>query len=332
MPGVTSIGALADRARLTLDDHLVWLGWSCADRLALAPSTGELVVLQDGAEKRAWVPHAGGTDACGWSCDGRFLATGGQDGVVSIWTPEGTRITDLDAGGGWVEQLAWHPRRPLLATAAGRVLRVWSSDGKLLREWRTLPSTIAGLAWSHAGNALGVVAYGVLVIVRPEQPETQPQVLPWKGSLIALAWSPNDRFIATGLQEGAVHAWRSDGSNHWQMPGYPRKPAQLAWERSSRSLATGGGHDIVIWNFTGAGPGGRTPRLLTWHRDFVVALAQNPAAPILASSSRDGHLLLWKREEPHAGAVLASEPVALGWNREGTRLAAGCANGDVAVF
>ena len=57
------------------------------------------------------------------------------------------------------------------------------------------------------------------------------------------------------------------------MSGYPTKVTTLAWGEGGPILATGGGHSIAIWNFSGKGPAGSRPVDLAGHRMRMTGLA-----------------------------------------------------------
>jgi hypothetical protein len=75
-----------------------------------------------------------------------------------------------------------------IATAAGRKVRLWSSDGAPLVETEPLESTVSGLSFRGDGTALAAIGYGA-VNIWPFVPGAKPKRFEWKGSLISLAWS-----------------------------------------------------------------------------------------------------------------------------------------------
>lgn len=68
----------------------------------------------------------------------------------------------------------------------------------------------------------------------------------------------------------------------------------LAWDASSRYLATGGSDSVVVWDCSGKGPEGCKPATLQSHEDLISCLAFQPVGDILASGGRDGNLMLWR--------------------------------------
>jgi hypothetical protein len=54
--------------------------------------------------------------------------------------------------------------------------------------------------------------------------EHRPGALPrrcWRGSHVALRWSTDGKFIATGTQENDIHVWRMAQATDMRMQGYP---------------------------------------------------------------------------------------------------------------
>ena len=262
-------------------------------KLVAAGANGTVACLDrtTGASIRSWKAHALGTLSARWSTDGAYLATAGQDGKVTIVDGQTLHpLYVLDHGSNWVEHLAWAAKENLLLTAAGKILRLWDSAGKLMDEFEPHESTISGIQWNPAAvDIFASACYGVVRFWRigHKQPRRK---LKWKGSLLNVEYAPNGKVIACGCQDGAVHFWLLPNGDDLEMSGYPTKVRELAWHHDSRFLATGGGAEVIVWDFSGKGPEGTKPTMLSGHESFVSCLAYQPKGSFLASAGFDGRI------------------------------------------
>jgi WD40 repeat protein len=159
--------------------------------------------------------------------------------------------------------------------------------------------------------------------------------LPWRGSLISLAWSPNGAVIACGTQESSVHFWRVASGRDSEMSGFPSKPRALAWSSDGNLLATGGDIAVTIWSFEGKGPEGKAPTVLVGHQALCTALAFHPKQPRLASGSDDTGVLVWDPRAirtPVAFGFLDETVTVLAWTARGTLLIGADAVGTVRAW
>jgi WD40 repeat protein len=260
---------------------------------------------------------------------------------VRLWDAStGRERQALDAGAPWVEGVTWSPTGTLLATAAGRTLRLWDAAGCLLQQYPAHASTIAALQWSpgtvrvrRAAAVLATAAYGTVTLWTPERTMPLAQFA-WKGSVLALAWSPDGRYLVHGDQDATVHFWVVASGRDYQMWGYPTKVRELAWEHTSRYLATGGGPVVVVWDYTGKGPQGSKPLMLEAHEDFLSALAFQHAGPLLASGGIDGRVVVWqpgKTRQPLTQNLLGTGITQVAWSPDDQALAMGSETGTVMV-
>lgn len=278
--------------------------------------------------------HPGGTLAV--DVAGELVASGGSDGKLRLFdvrSGEPRGVVDGEPRA-WVEHVAFAPSGQVLAMASGKVLRFVDRAGAVLHRVEAAPSTIAGLAWNRRSTEVALAAYGGLRTYRPASGE-RAKYLAWKGSLISIAWSPDDKVVACGTQDCGVHFWRlSAGGSDSEMSGYPSKPKALAWDAGSTMLATGGDATVVVWSFTGKGPEGSKPIQLAGHGKLVTRLAFHPRKGLLASASQDGAIFVWepkKASAPIAFGSMSAEVTGLTWTSAGD-LAACDAEGGVACF
>jgi WD40 repeat protein len=119
------------------------------------------------------------------------------------------------------------------------------------------------------------------------------------------------------------------------MSGYQTKVRELAWDKDSRFLASGGGEIITVWDVSGKGPRGRTPMQLEGHAGKVTQLAFQYRGPLLASGGSDGTAFIWdlKGGKRHRRQLAPPAAIsALAWCADDTALAIGAADGAVCVW
>lgn len=320
--------------------HVISLEWSPGGtQLAAATADGAVVVLDEanGQPLRLLSGHAGGTAKLAWrprDPGGATLATAGCDGRARLWNAAtGEELAVLEAGSPWVEHVAWSPDGRFLATGAGRELRLWDPEGRLVHAWPSQPSTIADLAWQPGVNVLASCGYNGLRFWVPGQ-ETAQREFPWKGSMLKLAWSPDGKYIATGNQDATIQFWMIASGKELQMWGYRAKIRELAWDARSRYLASGGSATVVVWDCSGKGPAGSKPGLLEFHGALLTQLAFQSEGSMLASGCGEGLFALWrpgKEKNPLATAHFGSAVTQLAWAPGNQRCAVGTAGGQVVV-
>lgn len=179
----------------------------------------------------------------------------GEIGIDHELVISGEQTAALAGGAAWVEHVTWLPshnkqRTPWLASAAGRTLRIWDETGDLQQEHPNHSSTIAHLQWHQPRNELALASYGVLTVRNPDQPDALRE-LPWKGSSLVIAWSPEGKYIvlayqhkgallASGGNDGLVMLWspvqQQTALCHWACPS---PISQLCWLPDDRHLAVG---------------------------------------------------------------------------------------------
>lgn len=323
-------------------DHVIGLAWSPdGKRLAAAAVSGPVVVFDAATGKplHELAGHGFGTTAVAWQPGGNVLATAGQDGKVRLWdTTTGTEAAALDGGAAWVEHLAWNAAGTLLASAAGKKARVWDAAGKLVRELPPQAGTVTDLGWRPGTTHLAVLAYGAATVYDPAAGDEPVRRFEWKGSPLALAWSPDGAVLAHGNQDATVHFWYAATGADLQMYGYPTKVRELGWDFTARFLATGGGPLVCVWDCGGpTGPEGSKPQMLEGHDENLTAVAFPGRGYLLASAGGDGRVLLWQpgnKKEPKVGQYrfAGGEASAVAWSPDDKALAAGSGAGAVVLL
>ena len=321
--------------QIDIEDYVNDLAWS-GDRqfLAAISVSGRVwVYAHEDRELHLLGEHAGGGSSISWRPGTTELASIGHDGTVRLWEARSQRlIRELDAGAEWGTKVAWRPQGTSLASAAGKCLRLFTTDGEIAYESSDHESTIADIGWNPDGSAIAVAAYFGVTLHIPGKPLRR---LEWKGSSLVLAWSPTAKYLVTGEQDSSVHVWYLKTGKDSQMSGFATKVLEMSWHRSGNYLATGGSDSIVLWDTSGAGPEGRKPKMLEGHPTRLTQLQFQARGDDIASADADGMLLLWTpltHVTPYFARAFESAVTRLAWSPDDQRLTVGERDGTITTL
>ena len=331
--------ALEARAVAQLDDYVVDLAWSPDGRqLALAGGEGKVALADvDGKFTVATLgEHLLGTLALAWQPHAKRFATAGQDGTVALWdAAEARQHKRWKPGVGATQALAWSPVGDVLATATGKSVTLWSAEGDKIHAFAPAASTAVALAFDRPGTDLGVALNGELAVHRIEKSRHETRRYKWPAACLTVNFSGNGRFLASGMADGTLHFWNRSSGKDSQMRGYDGKVQLVAWSDNSKYLASCTGNEMVLWDFTGKGPEGSKPVVLSGHTDRVDAFAWQTGGEHLLSGGRDWRLVLWRpgrAREPIDVQMADGEISAIRWSPDGKRVAVGEKQGRVSLF
>lgn len=220
--GFTQIWDVTACKRITsLVDHSARVGalaWN-GDLLA-SGSRDRSIILRDTRDpgtpyEKKWTDHR--QEVCGlkWSPDKQYLASGGNDNKLILWTPRSNSALQVFADHlAAVKAIAWSPHQHgLLASGGGtadRRVRFWNTlTGRPIHSVDT-GSQVCNLAWSKHSNEL-VSTHGY----------SQNQILIWKYPsltqiakltghtlrVLYLAMSPDGESIVTGAGDETLRFW-----------------------------------------------------------------------------------------------------------------------------
>ena len=286
--------------------------------------TGETVEAHGGAALSACV-HPGG--------DG--FITGGDDGRV-IWARASGTEEIAAVPGRWIDAVAASPESRLIAFAAGRELLVRDAADPAFARSFLHERSVAALAFDPKGRRLAAATYGGVALWYARIAEQKPVMLKWAGSHIALAWSPDGKFLMSSMQENQLHGWRVADEKNMRMGGYPAKVKSLAFLAKGQLMATSGASGAIVWPFGGAtGPLGKSATELGFEEGALVArVATTPLGDRVAAGLEDGRV--WTLEVSGSkiewlNAEKGPPISALAITPDGRRVAWGGEDGDGGV-
>jgi WD40 repeat protein len=322
-PGIASI---AERARTWGADAPVVAAHFLGGTAAFVLGEENVLLADPDNEPREVRVHDGAILSS--AADRRRLITGGDDGAVRATDAGGAvALFARDAGQRWIDHVAIAPDGTA-AWSAGK--SAWVKTGK--DDVRTLDvaSSVGGLAFAPKGLRLAIAHYNGATLWFPNA-QTRPEILEWKGSHLAVTFSPDGKYVVTSMQEPALHGWRLADGKHMRMTGYAARVRSLCWSTGGGFLATSGSDQLILWPFQGKdGPMGKQPRVMAPYSARLVAVACHPKEPVVAAGYADGLVLLVRLGD--AAEILArpaggSPVTALAWRADGGALAFGCDDG-----
>jgi WD40 repeat protein len=341
MPAKQSLAlALEPRASAAFDDYVVDCAWNPdGHSFAVAGGEGKVAlasVAADALSLETLGEHLLGTIALAWQPRGTRFATAGQDGAVALW----------DAGSGKAEKrwkpaptatqaLCFSPNGEMLASAAGKSVTLWSSAGEQIHAFAPAATSAMALAFDRPGTDLGVALNGEIAVHRLEKARYETRRYKWPAACLTVNFSGNGRYLASGMADGTLHFWNRSTGKDAQMRGYDGKVERVGWSDNSRYLASCTGNELVLWDFSGRGPEGTKPVVLSGHTDRIDAFAWQTGGDHFVSGGRDWRLNLWrpgKATQPLDVQMLDSEITATRWSADGKRLAVGEKKGRVTLF
>jgi WD40 repeat protein len=230
--------------------------------------------------------HVASVNSVAFSPDGKTLASGSLDGAVFLW--------DVESG------MSMHGWRSNAITKNGVNSVAFNSDGKILASgFLTSPSDI------FQTNLMLVD----ITVWNMGSPDKGQWLDGQSGSVLSVAFSPNNKFLASGGVDKNIFLWDvskwgdmrlSDWNKNmmppdplisWRLSGHVGDILSLAFNQDSEMLASGSkDNTVILWDVNNHQPIGQP---LSNHTDSVNSVVFSPNGKAVASGSSDRTIILW---------------------------------------
>ncbi|MDR1191518.1 MAG: hypothetical protein LBK60_07640 [Verrucomicrobiales bacterium] len=247
--------------------------------------------------RRAWEYQAGRAwlEQLAWSiADGGATLAVANGRRVTLLAADGTLLADSEPLAATLADLRWHPREPLVLTAAYGGLRVWhGASAKLLRTYDWKGALWQG-RWSPDGRWVAGGGQEHAVHVWAADSGEHLHMPGYQAKIRALAWSGDGQWLATGNGPDVL-LWDCAGAGPAGaaplMFGAHAQPVTTLDFRHHGALFAAGGKDgaLMLWDANG----GPAP-LAAYLGSAAITLARwSPDDKLLALGTADGDVLVF---------------------------------------
>ncbi len=224
------------------------------------------------------------------SADGKLIASGGEDGIVALWSPQGQQKIHWNTQQGAILNLSFSPDGQQLATAGSdNTVRLWNSQGQPGAILRGHTQMVKGLSFRPDGQRLATSGKDKTIRLWNLQGQQLAVFTGHQDDVWGVAFSPDGRMLASASDDGTFRLWNLQGKQLRQFKAQQGDLHNIKFSPDGQRLATTGEDGRVrLWTL-----GGMSLAILQGHRGRVWNVVFSPDGQQLASAAADGTVRLW---------------------------------------
>mmetsp|Transcript_40835 Transcript_40835/g.96743 ORF Transcript_40835/g.96743 Transcript_40835/m.96743 type:complete len:767 (+) Transcript_40835:180-2480(+) len=217
-----------------------------SDTFACGCSDGTfLLVFRNGRAEKPIQAHQGAVICIRWNNEGTAIATGGEDGVIKIWSRSGLLRSTLAQTDSMVYSLWWSPDSNSVCFTSGKdvIIKPVAPQAKQLN-WKAHEGVVLAVDWNSVNNLIVTGGEDRKYKVWDSFGRAIFQSKPLEFSVTAVAWSISGELFAVGL----YNSLRLCDRTGWS---YSREHVatgsinRIAWTSDGTQLAGAGANGTI---------------------------------------------------------------------------------------
>jgi RNA polymerase sigma factor (sigma-70 family) len=231
--------------------------------------------------------------ALAYSPDGKMIATTGLGRALVLWDAATGKPIRVFPSSGQPRRVAFSPDGKMIATSQ-RTGQLWDvASGRMLRELKSIQSTVYALAFAPDGKTLATTNSDEAIhLWDPTSGEEIRRIDCKQGAVNTIAFAPDGKLLASGGCDGTICLWdAATGKDTCRITTLKKMIASIVFSPDGKQLAAGCNEDSPrLWDVAT----GREVRAFGDDKEDAFApLAFSPDGKLLASGHPDGTFRLW---------------------------------------
>lgn len=252
--------------------------------------------------------HSKNVLSVSFSPDGSFLASGGADGVIKLFYPDGREIATIEADKLAVSDVAFSPDGKFLASAGGEhLIKIWKLDNpresQLLMVFEGHADLVTSVSFSPDGKLLASgSADGVIKLWNLEEGRFLEDLGTHEGEVTSVSFSPDGKTVvsASGDEsangQNTIKLWSIDGKLLRTLLGHGDWIYSVSWSPDGRTIASASADKTIkLWSIDG-----QEIKTLKGHSDEVLDAVFSRDGKAIASASRDKTVKIWSNDKDNS--------------------------------
>jgi len=250
----------------------------------------------EGEKLRCYPGHDKLVNSVAVSPDGRYLASGGDDHLAVLWTPDTIAPVIFKGHGGEILGLTFSPDgRFLLTGSADKTARLWDIKGKELKKFGQHTDKITSVAFSPDNQYVFTASADSHVkrwSIDGACLNTYYTYFKFVGGIYSMAVSPNGSQIAAAYLDGTATIWDTSGRQLQVLNpslNYHRSSRGIAYAPDGQSIAmVGDDKTVFIWNqnirlvdIVELAPSGIKEAAISADGNYVIVALRNSTAKLI---------------------------------------------------